>query len=101
MQQKRSNDAIGSVLNRLIDYTVKHFAGEEEAMTRSGYADFAAHKHEHEKLVEQAVGLKTKFDAGETLPTQGVIEFLQNWLVNHIQGVDKKYGPHLNKNGIM
>jgi hemerythrin-like metal-binding protein len=101
MQQKRSRDAIGSVLNRLIDYTAKHFAGEEEVMIRTGYADFAAHKREHEKLVEQAVGLKTKFDAGDTLPTQGVIEFLQNWLVNHIQAVDKKYGPHLNKNGIM
>lgn len=100
MQQKRSRDAVGSVLNRLIDYTAKHFAGEEELMTRTNYPDFAAHKREHEKLVEQALGLKAKFDAGETLPAQGVIEFLQNWLVNHIQGVDKKYGPHLNKNGI-
>jgi len=100
MQQKRSREAIGSVLNRLIDYTAKHFAGEEEAMTRSSYPDFAAHKREHEKLVEQALGLKAKFDAGETLPAQGVIEFLQSWLVNHIKGVDQKYGPHLNKNGM-
>ena len=100
MQQKRSREAIGSVLNRLIDYTAKHFAGEEEAMTRSAYPDFASHKREHEKLVEQALGLKAKFDAGETLPAQGVIEFLQSWLINHIQGVDKKYGPHLNKNGM-
>jgi methyl-accepting chemotaxis protein/hemerythrin len=100
MQQKRSREAIGSVLNRLIDYTAKHFAGEEEAMTRSSYPDFAAHKREHEKLVEQALGLKAKFDAGETLPAQGVIEFLQSWLINHIRGVDQKYGPHLNKNGM-
>jgi methyl-accepting chemotaxis protein/hemerythrin len=100
MQQKRSREAVGSVLNRLIDYTAKHFAGEEAAMTKSAYPDFAAHKREHEKLVEQALGLKAKFDAGETLPAQGVIEFLQNWLINHIQGVDKKYGPHLNKSGV-
>ncbi len=100
MQQKRSRDTVGSVLNRLIDYTAKHFAGEEEAMTRTSYPDFAAHKREHEKLVEQALGLKAKFDAGETLPAQGVIEFLQSWLINHIMGVDKKYGLHLNKNGI-
>ena len=100
MQQKRSRDAVGSVLNRLIDYTAKHFAGEEEAMTRTGYPDFAAHKREHEKLVEKALGLKATFDAGETLPAQGVIEFLQDWLVNHIRGVDQKYGPHLNKSGI-
>ena len=100
MQQKRSREAVGSVLNRLIEYTANHFAGEEENMRRTGYPDFGAHKREHEKLVEQALGLKAKFEAGETLHTQSVIEFLQNWLVNHIQGVDKKYGPHLNENGI-
>ena len=100
MQQKRSRQAVGSVLNRLIDYTAKHFAGEEESMQKTGYPDFAAHKREHEKLVEQALALKARFDAGEPLHAQTVIEFLQNWLVNHIQGVDKKYGPHLNKNGI-
>lgn len=100
MQQKRSREAIGSVLNRLIDYTAKHFAGEEDALRRTGYADFESHKRLHEKLVEQALGLKAKFDAGETLLTQEVIEFLQGWLVNHIKGVDQKYGPHMNKNGI-
>jgi len=100
MQQKRSREAVGSVLNRLIDYTANHFAGEEEQMRRTSYPDFNNHKREHEKLVEQALGLKAKFEAGETLHTQSVIEFLQSWLVNHIQGVDKKYGPHLNKNGI-
>ncbi len=100
MQNKKSREAVGSVLNRLIDYTAKHFAGEEEQLTRTAYPDFAAHKREHEKLVEQALGLKAKFDAGETLPAQGVIDFLQGWLINHIQGVDKKYGPHLNKNGL-
>jgi methyl-accepting chemotaxis protein/hemerythrin len=100
MQQKRSREAVGSVLNRLIDYTANHFAGEEDQMRRTNFPDFNAHKREHEKLVEQALGLKAKFEAGETLHTQSVIEFLQNWLVNHIKGVDKLYGPHLNKNGI-
>jgi len=100
MQQKRSREAVGSVLVGLINYTAKHFAAEEEAMTRTSYPEFNAHKREHEKLVEQALGLKGKFEAGETLHTQSVIEFLQNWLINHIQGVDKRYGSHLNKNGI-
>ncbi len=100
MQQKRSRETIGSVLNRLIEYTANHFAGEEEQMKRTNYPDYPAHKREHEKLVEQALGLKSTFEAGETLHTQSVIEFLQNWLVNHIKGVDKKYGPHLVKNGV-
>ena len=44
--------------------------------------------------------LQRKFSAGETLLTQSVIEFLQDWLINHIKGVDKKYGPHLTASGM-
>jgi len=29
-----------------------------------------------------------------------VLNFLRKWLLNHIQGSDKKYGPHLNAKGI-
>jgi len=100
MQQKRSKEAIGSILGRLIEYTASHFGAEEEAFRKSGYPGEAEHKQHHAKLVEQVLDLQRKFNAGETLLTQSVIEFLQDWLINHIKGVDKKYGPHLTASGI-
>jgi methyl-accepting chemotaxis protein/hemerythrin len=100
MQQKRSREAIGKILNGLADYTVNHFAGEEQSFSQSGYPEEQQHKQLHKKLVDQVVELLAKFNAGETLLTQDVISFLQDWLVNHIKGVDKRYGPHLNKHGI-
>jgi hemerythrin len=30
-----------------------------------------------------------------------VLRFLKNWLINHIQGSDQKYRPHLNAKGIV
>jgi methyl-accepting chemotaxis protein/hemerythrin len=100
MQQKRSKEAVGSILGRLIEYTASHFGAEEEAFRKSGYPEEARHKQEHAKLVGQVLDLQRKFSAGETLLTQSVIEFLQEWLINHIKGVDKKYGPHLTASGI-
>ena len=29
-----------------------------------------------------------------------LMNFLRNWLVNHIQKVDREYGPWLNEHGV-
>lgn len=100
MQQKKSKEAVGRVLNGLAEYTVNHFADEERNFAQTHYPEEAQHKALHKKLVDQVVELIGKFNAGEQLIAQDVINFLQDWLVNHIKGTDKKYGPHLNKNGI-
>lgn len=100
MQQKKSKEAVGRVLNGLADYTVNHFADEERSFAQTHYPEEAQHKALHKKLVDQVVELIGKFNAGEPLITQDVINFLQDWLINHIKGVDKSYGPHLNKSGI-
>ena len=100
MQQKRSKEAIGQILNGLADYTVSHFADEERAFAKTHYQGEAQHKLLHKKLVDQVVELQGKFQSGETVLSQDIITFLQDWLINHIKGIDKKYGPHLSKNGI-
>lgn len=100
MQQKRSKEAIGHVLKGLAEYTVNHFADEEKSFDQTSYPEALQHKEHHKKLVAQVVDLIGKFNSGQAVLGQEVINFLQDWLVNHIQGVDKKYGPHFNKNGI-
>lgn len=100
MQQKRTKEAIGEILRGLADYTVNHFADEEKVFAQTRYPDEAKHKLLHKDLVDQVVTLIGKFQSGETVLSQDVITFLQKWLVEHIKGQDKKYGPHLTKNGI-
>ncbi|CAH2031845.1 bacteriohemerythrin [Trichlorobacter ammonificans] len=100
MQQKRSKEAIGQILNRLIDYTGSHFAHEENAFRTTGYPQEAGHKQLHAKLVNQVLELKGQFEGGQAVLTQSVIDFLQDWLTNHIKGEDKRYAPHLIKHGI-
>lgn len=96
-----AKDALGTVLDRLIKYTQVHFAREEEFFAKTGYAESAAHKKEHSDLVKAVVELQTRFKtASSSTLSMEVMSFLRNWLVNHIQGSDKKYGPHLNAKGI-
>jgi methyl-accepting chemotaxis protein/hemerythrin len=100
MQQKRSKEAIGSVLQRLISYTETHFAAEEEVFRRTGYPEETAHRQLHRDLVNKALGLQEKFNAGEMLLTHEVVDFLNDWLIKHIKGTDKRYGAHLKSHGV-
>ena len=102
MKAGQGNAALGTTLQSLISYTATHFKDEEQMMQANGYPELAKHKAEHEKLVTQVLDLQKKFQeqAGGGILTMTVMSFLKDWLVNHIQGVDQKYGVFLNAKGI-
>ncbi len=99
MREGRGKESVGLILGELIDYTKTHFTHEEQLMRESGYAGYDEQKRAHENLISQVSEIQRKFKSGEAL-SQEIMSFLKNWLVNHIQGLDKQYGPHLNKKGV-
>lgn len=99
MRSGRGKDAIGSILDELVDYTKTHFAHEERLMKDAGYEGYDEQKRSHEALISQVVEIQAKFKAGTAL-SQEILSFLKNWLVKHIQGLDKRYGPAMKKKGI-
>ena len=101
VQAGHGKDALGKTLDGLIDYTVMHFAREEKFFQETGYPDAVAHKKEHADLTKQVLDVQAKYRSGATSTLSlEVMTFLKNWLVKHIQGSDRKYGPHLNAKGI-
>lgn len=101
VQKGQGAEALGATLDGLIDYTKTHFAYEEKLFDQTGYAEAGPHKQEHDKLCATVLDVQAKFKAGagDTLSSE-VMDFLKGWLVNHIQGTDKKYGPHLSASGV-
>jgi hemerythrin-like metal-binding protein len=55
----------------------------------------------HRALVKQVVETKNKFDRGEIKVNADIMNFLKNWLNNHILRVDKKYSAFLNSKGVL
>ena len=95
-----AKDILRKIIDELITYTTVHFADEERMMKDYGYPGTAVHKEEHELLVKQVLGLQEQFNSGRTVLTLGVMMFLKNWLMNHIQSIDKKFGLFLNDCGV-
>jgi hemerythrin len=97
----KGKDVLGRILDGLISYTQTHFANEERYMVEHKYPGLAAHKAEHVALANQVVAVQAKYKAGASaVLTLEVMSFLKGWLLKHIQGTDKQYGPFLNGKGL-
>lgn len=88
------------ILNRLAEYTRTHFMLEESLMRLTHYPGFEIHKQQHEDLIAQVVALQRKLDDEKTTITFELLHFLKNWLVQHINESDKRFGAHFQKAGL-
>jgi hemerythrin-like metal-binding protein len=88
------------VLDGLADYTLSHFGTEERLMKRYAFPGYAQHKEAHDKLVAQVKQLQADARIRRTSISPEAMAFLQNWLIGHILGMDKKYVSHLAAAGV-
>ena len=84
-------------LNELVDYTKYHFEREEKMMEEAGYPDLAAHKEIHRTMIAKVGEFQEEYQRTGHEALEGVATFLSEWLINHINGIDKKYGPYVSR----
>lgn len=87
-----SGDSAGSnrILDELVDYTVTHFAFEEDLQENAGYPFLKAHRRVHEIFTRRVVDFQNRAKAGENV-TPELLSMLKVWLINHIKGDDADY----------
>ena len=102
--QKLSEDASQEVLENitkdLLSYALYHFETEEEMMQAYNYqgrsqAEYEAHMKQHRDFSAQVVAIRESIRAGSPIDKEELLEFLVDWLTNHIQNTDKKLGAFL------
>ncbi|MBG0777164.1 MAG: bacteriohemerythrin [Desulfovibrionaceae bacterium] len=100
MRSGKAKTAVQDLVRGLQDYTVFHFGHEEQLFDQTGYPAAPAHKREHRAFVDKVKEFAEAFASGRASLTVEVMDFLKKWLINHINGTDKKYGPHMNEHGV-
>ena len=90
-----SKHLVGQVLEGLIQYTKTHFYVEEELMYAFRYPDYANHINAHEKFKITMNELSSQYKTGEVDVSDELINFLKDWLINHIQKIDRKLAEFL------
>jgi len=73
------------------EHTISHFQGEEVKMDETGFPAYSFHKSEHDRELELMEEVFQNWE--NTKNIQELKEYFENtlpeWLVNHIQSMDK------------
>ena len=93
-------ERLEKVLDGLVSYVGSHFAHEEELFAQTGYPAASEHIPEHRALAKLALDVQARYNKGQfdalSLET---LDYLKNWLNEHVLGSDKKYMKHLRASG--
>ncbi len=100
MSKGKGKEIVGKTIDGLLNYTRTHFTEEEKLFSQFNYPDADSQKNMHKKFINKVVDFKQQLDSGKIGLSIVVIDFLSDWLKNHIQLEDKKYGPFLNQQGV-
>ena len=87
-------------LAELVDYTKTHFTYEEGLMEDNGYPDFEAHKAQHRAMIAEVEAVLAEYEKDHDTAMQHACDYLQVWLIKHINGTDKQYSSFLTGKGV-
>ncbi|MDP6923821.1 MAG: bacteriohemerythrin [Candidatus Scalindua sp.] len=89
------------ILGNMIEYSRKHFSTEETYMLKFKFPDYQLHKNEHLDFTDKTIRNYRNFISGDYQIANEILEYLKQWLINHIQVTDKRYIDCFKKNGLI
>lgn len=85
-------DEVKRLLKELYDYTIYHFSYEEELMEKHDFLELPSHKFQHKLFVKKLEEIDLKeFDNDQIESTNQLLNFIANWITDHILKEDQKY----------
>jgi hemerythrin-like metal-binding protein len=95
MLHRKGKEIIGDILRETVEYSKYHFSTEEKAFAVNRYPDTPDHVKSHDGFRETAAKLLKDFGEGSLSVTIDTLDFLADWVKNHILAEDKRYVPFL------
>jgi hemerythrin len=87
-------------LQELLEYTQSHFAREEQLMLEHNYPDYEGHKAQHDQMALDVQCLAKCYETKGSKILPQLADYLTRWMVQHINGTDKKYLEFFQEKGM-
>lgn len=101
INEKKSEDILGAVIKKLVDYKVLHFQTEEKYFKQFNYINESEHIARHRFFNDELNRLVAKYPKQNIEFAFELVEFLENWLIEHLMTEDQKYKQCFKDNGLV
>ncbi len=95
MMNQKGYTVVPHILEKLVDYIQFHFTTEEEIMRDTKYPALDEHCQEHLAMTTKVIEFKRAYANNHEINVVEVLNFLCDWLKEHIVVSDKKLKAHI------
>lgn len=100
IQKNETDEKIEEIFDDLDEYIKIHFATEENYFKKFNYENSKEHKEEHESFKRKIKELTDNSKESKLKISFDLIDFLEDWLIDHLITQDQKYKKCFKENGI-
>jgi hemerythrin len=98
--QKQTKEVISSVIGDLVLYKKTHFSTEEKYFAEFNYEGAAEHIAAHKYFNEHLIEMQKQYGDDIMGFSFALVDFLEDWLVEHLMTMDRQYIKCFNEHGL-
>jgi hemerythrin-like metal-binding protein len=95
-----TEESLGHIIESLVEYKKFHFATEEKYFKEFNFDGEEEHIQKHEEFNDRLNQLKEKYPKYTIEFAFELIDFLEDWLINHLMVVDQTYVKCFHEHGL-
>lgn len=88
---ENNSEVVSDILTKMTDYIKYHFSSEESYMKSIDFPEIVSHELEHLDFIEKTTNFCLGTLTFDKSVYDEVLNFLKEWLLNHILKSDMKY----------
>jgi hemerythrin len=91
---------LDSIINALVEYKLLHFATEEKYFLEFNYEGREEHEAKHHEFNDKFGKLREEYPTNTIEFAFKLVDFLEDWLIEHLITMDQKYVQCFHDHGL-
>lgn len=87
----KSKAIIVQLVSELREYTLTHFKNEESYLEQINHPTLDEQKQQHATFIQKVDEFEVELNKGNSFVSMQVLQFLNDWIANHILDKDMKF----------